>query len=275
MTYETVLTERRGEFEGILWITLNRPDKLNALSMTMFAELRDVFQRARMDRSVRCIVITGAGRGFCAGADFSGSAAQHQQGEGRAEQPAFDLEGARLNFRNESETYIALRRLDVPVIASINGVCVGAGFDMVAHCDLAVASTAARYQVAYVKRGLFADLGGFWSLPRIIGWRKAMEMMMTGRFMSAEEAHAAGLTNYLVPPEELEAKTMELAGAVEAGPPIGQKLGKMLAYRTAGLDFESALEISGTALSVTGPSEDRREGVRSFAEKREPRFTGR
>jgi 2-(1,2-epoxy-1,2-dihydrophenyl)acetyl-CoA isomerase len=278
MTYETVLTERRGEFEGILWVTLNRPDKLNAISMTMFAELLDVFQRARKDRSARCIVITGAGRGFCAGADMSGNAARvRQQGDGAAEQqpPALDLEGERLNFRNESETYIALRRLDVPVIASINGVCVGAGFDLVAHCDLAVGSTAARYQVAYVKRGFFADLGGFWSLPRVIGWRKAMEMMMTGRFMSAEEAHAAGLTNYLVPPEELEAKTMELAGAVEAGPPLAQKLGKMLAYRTAGLDFESALELSGTALSVINPSEDRKEGGRSFMEKREPRFTGR
>ncbi|MCK6565539.1 MAG: enoyl-CoA hydratase-related protein, partial [Dehalococcoidia bacterium] len=175
----------------------------------------------------------------------------------------------------ESEAFIALRRLEIPVIASINGVCVGAGFDMVAHCDMAVASTAARFQVAYVKRGLFADLGGFWSLPRIIGWRKAMEMMLTGRFMAAEEAHAAGLTNYLVPPEELEAKTMELALAVEAGPPLGQKLGKMLALKTAHLDFESALELSGTALSVIEPSFDRREGVRSFMEKREPRFEGR
>jgi enoyl-CoA hydratase/carnithine racemase len=269
MDYQFLLTERRGATDGILWLTLNRPEKLNALTMPLLAELLDVFQQARRNRSVRCIVITGAGRGFCAGMDFSGS------GSGPPSPEPLDLEGQRLYFRNESETYIALRRLDVPVIASINGPCVGAGLDMVAHCDLAVGSTAARYQVAYVKRGFFADLGGFWSLPRIIGWRKAMELMMTGRFMPAEEAHEAGLTNYLVPPEELEAKTMALAGMVEAGPPIGQKLGKMLAYRTAGLDFESALEISGTALSVTWPSEDRREGTRSFAERREPRFTGR
>ncbi len=273
MGYETVLTERRGETGGILWVTLNRPEKLNALSMTLFDELRQVFEAARTDRSVRCVVITGAGRGFCAGADFTGG---RPGGLLYAEQEsATDLEGARLFFRNESETYIALRRIDVPVIASINGVCVGAGFDMVAHCDMAVASTAARFQVAYVKRGLFADLGGFYSLPRVIGWRKAMEMMTTGRFMSAEEAHAAGLTNYLVAPEELEAKTMELARAVEAGPPLGQKLGKMLAYRTQNMDFESALEFSGIALSTTATSEDRREGVQSFVEKREPRFSGR
>jgi 2-(1,2-epoxy-1,2-dihydrophenyl)acetyl-CoA isomerase len=139
---------------------------------------------------------------------------------------------------------------------------------------MAVASTAARFQVAYVKRGLFADLGGFHSLPRVIGWRKAMELMTTGRFMSAEEAHGSGFTNYLVQPEELEAKTRDLALAVEAGPPLGQKLGKLLAYRTQNMDFESALEFSALALSTTATSDDRREGVRSFAEKREPRFSG-
>jgi 2-(1,2-epoxy-1,2-dihydrophenyl)acetyl-CoA isomerase len=276
MEYETLLTERRGTQDGILWVTLNRPQRLNAISMQMFGELQGLFQTTRKDRSVRCLVITGAGRGFCAGADFSGGATRLAESEAApATPPPLDLEGDRLFFRNESEAYIALRRLEVPVIASINGVCVGAGFDMVAHCDMAVGSTAARYQVAYVKRGLFADLGGFWSLPRVIGWRAAMEMMTTGRFMSAEEAHTRGLTNYLVPPEELEAKTMELALAVEAGPPIAQKLGKMLAYRTANLDLESALEFSGTALSVTRPSEDRKEGTRSFMEKREARFIGR
>jgi 2-(1,2-epoxy-1,2-dihydrophenyl)acetyl-CoA isomerase len=271
-TFETLLVERRGESGGIVWATFNRPEKLNAISMQMFADLEELFRALRKDRSARCLVLTGAGRGFCAGADFSGTAPSR---EPSPQLSATDLEGARLNFRRESEAYIALRRLEIPVIASINGVCVGAGFDMVAHCDMAVASTAARFQVAYVKRGLFADLGGFWSLPRVIGWRKAMEMMTTGRFMPAEEAHAAGLTNYLVEPEQLEAKTMELALAVESGPPIGQKLGKMLATKTAHLDFESALELSGIALSTTALSEDRAEGVKSFGERREPRFTGR
>ncbi len=270
MAYENLLVERRGEHEGILWITLNRPEKLNALSIPLFGELKQVFQEARDDRSVRCVVITGAGRGFCAGADFSASRPRDEETSG-----GLDLEGSRLFFRNESEAYIALRRLEVPVIASINGVCVGAGFDMAAHCDLAVASTEARYQVAYVKRGLFADLGGFWSLPRIIGWRKAMELMMTGRFMSAEEAHESGLTNYLVEPDRLEEQTMKLALEVEAGPPIAQKLGKTLANRTANMDFDSALEMSGIALSVLEPSDDRAEGVRSFMEKRDARFTGR
>jgi 2-(1,2-epoxy-1,2-dihydrophenyl)acetyl-CoA isomerase len=232
MVFETVLTEKRGDSGGILWVTLNRPEKLNALNMTLFDELRQVFQAARTDRSVRCVVLTGAGRGFCAGADFSGGRPGNLLYP--SAESATDLEGARLFFRNESETYIALKRLDVPVIASVNGVCVGAGLDMVAHCDMAVASTAARFQVAYVKRGLFADLGGFYSLPRVIGWRKAMEMMTTG-----------------------------------------QKLGKMLAYRTQNMDFETALEFSGIALSTTGMSDDRKEGGASFAEKREPRFTGR
>ena len=273
MPYDNLLTERRGETGGILWVTFNRPEKLNAISMHMFEEMEGLFREIRLDRSIRCVVLTGAGRGFCAGADFSGSDRTITRGEPST--GGDDPEGDRLFFRHESEAYIALKRIEVPVIASINGVCVGAGFDMAAHCDMAVASTAARFQVAYVKRGLFADLGGFWSLPRVIGWRKAMEMMMTGRFMSAEEAHEAGMTNYLVPPEELEAKTMELAMAVEAGPPIGQKLGKSLAYRLANVDFETALEMSGMALAVTRTSEDRAEGVRAFQEKREAKFNGR
>ena len=141
--------------------------------------------------------------------------------------------------------------------------------------DLAVASTSAIYQVAYVKRGLYPDLGGFWAIPKIIGWRKAMELMMTGRFMDAEEGHAAGVSNYLVPPEQFDDRLMEFALEVEAGPPIGQKVGKLMAYRTANLDYESALELSGAVLPLVTLSEDRLEGVRSFGEKREPRFSGR
>ncbi len=268
---DLVLTERRGNKEGILWLTLNRPTKLNALTFPLLRQLREIFVEARFDRSVRCVVITGAGRGFCAGMDMGGAANPDREpppGDGP------DPEGYRLNFRHEVETYVAFRRLEVPVVAMINGPCVGAGFDLASHCDLAVGSTAARYQVAYVKRGVYADLGGFWSLPKIIGWRKAMELMMTGRFMSAEEAHDAGLTNYLVAPEELEAKTMELAMEVEAGPPIAQKLGKMLALRTAHLDFDSAMQWSESAIPVVGLSRDSVEGMRAFMDRRETDFQG-
>ena len=267
-----VLTERRGEKDGILWLTLNRPNKLNALTFPLLRELWEIFVDARFDRSVRCVVITGAGRGFCAGMDMGGSANPDRKPPPPDAGP--DPEGYRLNFRHETETYIAFRRLEVPVIAMINGPAVGAGFDLVSHCDLAVGSTAARYQVAYVKRGVFADLGGFWSLPKILGWRKAMELMMTGRFMSAEEAHASGLTNYLVEPDELEAKTMELALEVEAGPPIAQKLGKMLALRTAHMDFDTAMQWSESAIPVVGLSKDSIEGMRAFADRRETDFKG-
>mgnify|MGYP001229945667 CR=1 FL=1 len=281
-TEQPILHERRGKHDGIVWVTLNRPEKLNALTFPLLEELLRICIDARADRSVRCFVITGAGRGFCAGMDHGGGANPTQEGPSETLEahqepnvPRIDIEGERLNFRTETEAFIALRRLDVPVIVAINGACVGAGFDLACHADLAVGSTTARYQVAYIKRGLYADLGGFWSIPKIIGWRKAMEMMMTGRFMSAEEAHNAGLTNYLVEPEELEAKTMELALSVEAGPPIGQKVGKMLAYKTSGMDFESALQWSEMALPLVTLSEDRLEGVRSFIEKREPNFEGR
>ena len=267
-----VLTERRGEKAGILWVTLNRPNKLNALTFPLLRQLWEIFVDARFDRTVRCVVITGAGRGFCAGMDMGGAANPDREPPPPDAGP--DPEGYRLNFRHETETYIAFRRLEVPVIAMINGPCVGAGFDLASHCDLAVGSTAARYQVAYVKRGVFADLGGFWSLPKILGWRKAMELMMTGRFMSAEEAHESGLTNYLVEPDELEAKTMELALEVEAGPPIAQKLGKMLALRTAHMDFDTAMQWSESAIPVVGLSKDSIEGMRAFADRRETDFKG-
>lgn len=273
MTAETlILTERRGKKDGILWLTLNRPEKLNALTFPLLGQMREILVDARFDRSIRCIVITGAGRGFCSGMDMSGAA--NPDREPPPADSGIDPEGNRLNFRRETETYIALKRVEVPVIAMINGPAVGAGFDLVSHCDLAVGSTAARYQVAYVKRGVYADLGGFWSLPKILGWRKAMELMMTGRFMSAEEAHEAGLTNYLVEPEALEQRTMELALEVEAGPPIAQKLGKTLALRTANLDFDSAMQWSESALPVATLSRDSVEGMKAFREKRETDFQG-
>ncbi len=272
---QPLLIERRGEVEGILWITLNRPEKLNALTFPLLRELREVLLEARFDRSLRCIVITGAGRGFCAGMDFSGAANPDPDPVPEGLTPQMqDIEGYRLNFRHETETYIALRRMEIPILASINGPCVGAGFDLASHCDLAVVSKAARFQVAYVKRGLYPDLGGFWSLPRVLGWRKAMEMMMTGRFMSAEEAHEAGFSNYLVEPEELESKTMEFALELEAGPPIGQKVGKLLAVRTAHMDFDTAMQWSESVIPLVGLSQDFKEGQAAFREKRDAKFRG-
>jgi enoyl-CoA hydratase/carnithine racemase len=273
MTSEELLVERRGNKNAIMWITLNRPEKLNALTFPLLKQLREIIVDARFDRSLRCVVITGSGRGFCAGMDMSGAA--NPDREPPPSDGSIDIEGSRLNFRHETETYIALRRLDVPVIAMVNGPAVGAGFDLVSLCDLAVGSTAARYQVAYVRRGLYADLGGFWTLPKILGWRKAMELMMTGRFMSAEEAHESGLTNYLVEPDSLESKTMELAQEIESGPPIGQKMGKLLAYRTSSLDFETAMQWSESAIPLVDKSRDFREGVAAFLEKRDADFEGR
>ena len=273
MQYETIIEERRDN--GVVRVTLNRPDKLNAINATMHRELRDAFERVRRDRDVRCVVITGAGRGFCAGADQA-AAAERREDADSGEASALDLEGGRLSLRESGHAMMkALRNVDVPTIASVNGVCVGAGFDLACTTDLCVGSTAARYMVAYVRRGLFADLGGFWTIPKAIGMRKAMELMLTGDFLSAEEAHRLGMTNYLVEPEELEATTEELANRIAQGPPIAQKLGKMLAYRTANLDFDTALEWSASALPLVGQSHDYREGIRAFVEKREATFTGR
>ena len=274
MSDPLILTERRGKKDGILWMTLNRPEKLNALTLPLLKDMRDILVDARFDRSIRCIVITGAGRGFCAGMDMGGHAEPDREPP-PAGPSAVDPEGYRLDFRHETETHIALRRVEVPIVAMINGPAVGAGFDLVSHCDLAVGSTSARYQVAYVRRGVYAGHGGFWSLPKILGWRKAMELMTTGRFMGAEEAHEAGLTNYLVEPRHLEARTMQLALELEAGPPIAQKLGKLLAMRAAHLDFDTAMQWSESAIPVVGLSQDSVEGMAAFGERRETDFQGR
>ena len=269
-----ILSERRGQKNGILWLTLNRPERLNAIPFPMLFELREIAERARFDRSIRCIVITGAGRGFCSGMDVSGGLPDLDPVPAGIGPDDVDIEGYRLITRREAETFVALRRVEVPIIVAVNGPCVGAGFDLASHCDMAVVSKAAKFQVAYVKRGLYADLGGFWSLPRVLGWRKAMELRMTGRFMSPEEAHEAGFSIYLVEPEDLENRTMELAREVEAGPPIAQKVGKMLAMRTQHLDFDSAMQWSETAIPLVGLSRDHAEGIKAFTEKRAGDFQG-
>jgi enoyl-CoA hydratase/carnithine racemase len=261
--------------DSVAVLTLNRPEKLNAISPQMHRDLRRCFEQLRLERAVRCVVITGAGRAFCAGADQGGAAERRGDAREAEERTGLDLEGARLNMRESGLAMMkALRNIDVPVIASVNGACVGAGFDLACTTDFCVGSTAARYMVAYVRRGLYADLGGYWTIPKRIGMPKAMELMMTGAFMDAEEAHRYGMTNYLVPPEELEAKTDWLAESIAAGPPIGQKIGKMLAYRTANLDFDTALEWSASVIGVVSTSQDRVEGTRAFLEKRDARFTG-
>ena len=269
---DPILDERRGNNDGILWVTLNRPEKMNALTFPLLRRMREIFDEAHLDRTVRCVVITGAGRGVCAGMDMGGGA--NPDASPKTDNHP-DPEGHRLSFRVEVEAYLSLRKLEVPVIVGINGPAVGAGFDLVCHCDLAVGSTAARYQVAYVKRGLYPDLGGFWSLPRLIGWRKSMDLMMTGRFMSAEEAHESGLTNFLVKPEAFEETLMKYALEIEAGPPIGQKVGKMLAYRTASMPFDQAMAWSETAIPLVDMSQDFVEGRAAFLEKRDAEFKGK
>ena len=282
MAYEFITVDRTGDQDGTIWMELNRPEKLNALTFPLLAEMLDALYKIRMDRSARVLVITGKGRGFCAGMDHAGGGRGidfwDENPDPLVGNPAPDgypdNEGQRLNFRYETKTFAELRRIDIPVIAGVNGACVGAGFDMACLADLCVASTNARYQVAYVKRGLYADLGGFWAIPKIIGWRKSMEMMFTGRFMTAEEGHEAGVSNYLVEADDFQEKLREFAQEVENGPPIGQKVGKLMAYRTANLDYESALELSGAVLPLVQNSFDRIEGVQSFVERRDPKFTG-
>ena len=202
----TVEVEKKGP---ITIVTINRPEVRNCVNRETQEALVEAWESFDRDPDAKVGIFCGKETGFCAGAD-------HKAGGAPQADAVLDLEGGRLGLIKNAQAFISLHKLDVPVIAAVNGACVGGGFDLACLCDMIVGSTAARYQVAYAKRGLYPDMGGFWSIPRAIGYKRAIEMMTTGRFMSAQEAHDIGLTNYLVEPEELEAKTMELAEQVEA-----------------------------------------------------------
>jgi enoyl-CoA hydratase/carnithine racemase len=270
MNFETILFEKQ---DGVVKITLNRPHKLNALNARLADEFAVALDKISHDPESRVLVLTGAGRAFCAGADvgimLGGSQSEQEVKTWGTDQ---NRQGLRLGFQRITK---GLWNLNIPTIASVNGVAVGGGFDMVCACDMVVASENARFMVAYTRRGLFPDLGGFWFIPRAIGIRKAAEMIYTGDFMDAQAAKEWGLLNYLIAPEKLEEVTMDLARRVAAGPPIANRLSRLLMHKGLTMDLDTALEWSATAAIITETSEDHRESVEAFHAKRSAIFRGK
>jgi len=269
--YETILLHRDPQ-QHIARITLNRPDSMNAISDQMQRELAEAVEEVAEDDGVRVVVLTGAGRSFCSGADTQELVGGARPG-GYASSSA---EEVRRYFRWAQRVVLGLHNMEKPTIAMVNGPAVGAGFDLACACDLRIGSTSARFMAAYVRIGLFPGWGGTWLYPRVLGSvSKAAELLFTGDFLEAEEAHRLGLLNRLVPPEELEAATMEMARKVAAGPPIAIRLAKMLLYQGLQMDLETAMKMAASAESITLTSEDHREGITSFREKRKPNYKGR
>jgi enoyl-CoA hydratase/carnithine racemase len=264
MPYETILVEKK---EGIEVLTLNRPERMNSLNEKLAAELVQALQEVNRDDEIRVLVLTGAGKGFCAGADVGGMSAGERESKGAEE--------IRRGFRNIQGVILGLHRLEKPTVAMVNGAAVGGGFDLACACDLRTGSENARFMVAFTRIGLFPGWGGTWLYPRIVGVPKAAEMLFTGDFLEAKEAERLGLLNKLVPAAELEKETMSLARRIANGPPIAIRLAKLQLYKGLEMDLETALQVAAACETITLTSEDHKEGVAAFREKRPPRYKGR
>src|SRR5262249_7235980 len=248
--------------------TLNRPERLNALGDTLRDDLYDAVLRASQDLEIRAMVVTGAGKGFCAGGDVK---AMNDAKEGRA--PARPLEDKVAPLRDR--VLLAMRDSPKPIIGAVKGAAAGAGFNLALGCDIRLASTAAKFSQAFVKRGLHPDWGGTYFLPRVVGMAKACELIFTGAIIDAAEALRLGIVSQVLPPEELLPAAQSLARAIAAGPPIAIRLAKRGLYRNAESDLRTALEYETFAQNTCFETEDAAEGIRAFVEKRAPQFKGR
>lgn len=259
--------------DGVLWLTLNRPERKNAISPELREELLAALDEAHTDDEVRCVVITGAGDAFCAGVDLASS--KVTGGAARGEGPR-DLRATRDAMKRGMQRVVrAIWELEKPVIAAVNGVAAGGGAQLALACDLVVAAEPARFIEIFVKRGLAVDTGGGWLLPRLVGLAKAKELVFFGDPVPASEALAIGLVNKVVHPSELEAASRAWAERLARGPTRAIGASKMLLNRALETDLLTALDEEATAQAFVSQTEDFAEGIRAFTEKRDPEFRGR
>ncbi|HZN24009.1 MAG TPA: enoyl-CoA hydratase [Burkholderiales bacterium] len=264
MTYKCLLYEVR---DRIATLTLNRPDRLNALGETLREDLYDAVLKAAADPDVGVLVITGAGRGFCSGGDVKSMSEREQTGAAAPANERF----APIRDR----VILAMRDCPKPIIAAVNGAAAGAGMNLALACDLRFAAATAKFSQAFSKRGLTPDWGGSYFLPRVVGMAKAAELLFTGDTLDAAEALKLGIVNAVFPAEELMAEARKLAGRIAAGPPVALALTKRAIYRNQDVDLRAALEFETFIQGLARETEDYKEGVRAFVEKRAPVFRGR
>ena len=248
--------------DGIATVTINRPQRKNAVTGDMWAELAQTFRTLGADTDVRCVVITGAGGEFCSGADLSARTASGKQIHQLAA------------MRHVNDAALSLHRMPQPTIAKVRGVAVGAGCNLALGCDLVVAGETARFSEIFAKRGLSLDFGGSWLLPRRIGLHRAKELALFGDIISANDARELGLVNRVLPDAELDAFVDGWAKRLAAGPPIALALTKRMLNNSMNVTMEEALDDEGAAQTVNFGTKDTLEAMDAFMQKREPKFKG-
>jgi len=256
MNYQTIILERK---EHITTIILNRPDRLNALSNEMVDELSEALAKEDGDDETRVIVITGAGRAFCSGADL-----RAEPTEGRSKLGA-----------GMADRIFAALDIEKPIIASINGVAVGGGCTMTLSCDIRIASETAQFQLPFTRLGICTELGSTYLLPRLIGMGKASELLLTSKMIDAKEAKEIGLVNQVVPVNELVKTTHEMADSIAKLPPVAVQMNKKGLRQAINTDLPSQLQYEALATAYLSGTEDAKEAIKAFREKREPVYKGR
>jgi len=263
MSYHDIITEK---FENVGRITLNRPDQLNAVSRRTLEEIERALKEFRRDPAVRAVILTGAGeRAFCAGADLKG---------GIFTPETDSIRGAKL-ARLGQDFMEMLEMYEKPVIAAVNGLAVGGGCEIALACDLIVASEKAQFGQTEVNVGLIPGWGGTQRLPRLVGRNKAKELIFTGDRITATEAERIGMVNRVVPPAKLQESALELAKKLTSKSPIMLRLAKQAINRGLGMDLKSGLAEEVKAFRVCFTTQDFREGLTAFLEKRQPKFEGK
>jgi enoyl-CoA hydratase/carnithine racemase len=270
MAYEQILTDVK---DGILTITLNRPEKLNAFTGTMMTELIDAFGNANTDDTVRVIVVTGAGRAFCAGADLSAGAATFDHRDRAGAQGAVDWSDERIRDGGGRLT-LAIFECLKPVIAAVNGPAVGVGATMQLAMDIRIASEAARFGFVFARRGIVPEACSSWFLPKIVGIAQALDWCFSGRVFDAQEALAGRLVKEVVKPDELLPRAYALAAEIRDNTSaVSVALIRQMLWRLSALDHPmEAHKIDSRGIFARGSSEDVKEGVVSFLEKRPAKF---
>jgi len=264
MAFNEILLEKK---EGVAVVTLNRPERFNSFTTSMYKEFPRILDQLRRDDEVKAVILTGAGKGFCAGSDVSDRLGKRLKEGG---------EGSRFeNLQRVGAMALDITDFEKPIIGAVNGTAVGAGLSLALLCDIRLASERARFGAVWLNVGLIPDVGATYSLPRIVGKEKAMALILSREIIGAEEALKIGLVSKVFPHDQLMDEARNLARSIATGPSVAVELTKRGLQRSLENDLRTQLDYETYAQNICRQTEDHKEGIRAFAEKRKPVFVGR